>query len=51
MGGKVGFIEGGQNVKAISMKTQLQNGLYVRVFPPDLATHEIIYPMVPWDKR
>jgi branched-chain amino acid transport system substrate-binding protein len=51
MGGKVGFVVGGQNVKAISMKTQLQNGLYVRVFPPELATHEIIYPMVPWDKR
>ncbi len=51
MGGKVAFIEGGQNVKAMSMKTQLQNGLYVRVFPPELATHEIVYPMVPWDKR
>ncbi len=51
MGGKVAFIAGGQNVKAMSMKTQLQNGAYVRVFPPELATHEIIYPMVPWDNR
>lgn len=51
MSGKVKFIEGGQNVDALSMKTQLQNGLYVRVFPPELATNEIIFPMVPWDKR
>jgi len=33
------------------MMTQLQNGEYVRVFPIELASHEIIIPMVPWDER
>lgn len=51
MGGKVAFVSGGQNSKAMSMMTQLQNGVYMRVFPPELATHEIIYPIVPWESR
>lgn len=51
MGGEVAFVEGGQNVKAMSMMTQLQNGEYVRVFPIELASHEIIIPMVSWDER
>jgi len=51
MGGKVAFVPGGQNSKAMSMMTQLQGGEYKRVFPVELATNEIIFPMVPWDKR
>jgi len=51
MGGKVAFVPGGQNSKAMSMMTQLQGGGYKRVFPVELATDEIIFPMVPWDKR
>lgn len=51
LGGKVAFIAGGQNVKAMSMQTQLQNGKYLLVYPPEYATNEVIYPMVPWDNR
>ncbi len=51
MGGKVAFVEGGQNAKAMSMMTQLQEGEYKRVFPAELATHEIVFPMIPWDER
>lgn len=51
MGGKVAFVPGGQNSKAMSMMTQLQGGEYKRVFPVELATNEIIFPMVPWDNR
>ncbi|GAB4112474.1 MAG: ABC transporter substrate-binding protein [Candidatus Caldatribacteriota bacterium] len=51
MGGKVAFVPGGQNAKAMSMMTQLQGGEYKRVYPPELATDEIVFPMVPWDQR
>jgi len=51
MGGKVAFVPGGQNAKAMSMITQLQGGEYKRVFPPELSTDEVIFPMVPWSKR
>ncbi len=51
MGGKVAFVPGGQNAKAMSMMTQLQGGEYKRVYPPELATHDIIFPMIPWNQR
>jgi branched-chain amino acid transport system substrate-binding protein len=51
MGGVVAFVEGGQNAKAMSMMTQLQEGEYKRVFPAELATHDIVFPMIPWDER
>jgi len=50
-GGKVAFGEGGQNIKATSLKTQMINGAYIRAFPHEFATQEIIFPIVPWDKR
>ncbi len=51
MGGKVAFAPGGQNIKAMSMLTQLQGGEYKRVYPADLADTEPVVPMVPWSKR
>jgi len=51
LGGKVAFIAGGQNVKATTYQGQLQGGNFKLVYPPEVATDEIIYPMVPWDKR
>ncbi|HOO63228.1 MAG TPA: ABC transporter substrate-binding protein [Synergistaceae bacterium] len=51
MGGKVAFIPGGQNSKAMSMITQLQGGSYKRIFPSELADVEPVVPMVPWSDR
>lgn len=51
MGGKVAFVPGGQNSKAMSMMTQLQGGKYKRVFPVELATDEVVFPMIHWDER
>ena len=53
LGGKVAFAKGGQNVKAFSVVTQLQNGEYKRLYPSDLADSKakIVFPMPSWDKR
>jgi len=51
IGGKVVFVEGGQNDKAMSIITQLQGGKYKGVFPPESATAKIVFPIIPWDKR
>ncbi|MCX7965546.1 MAG: hypothetical protein N2596_02835, partial [Syntrophorhabdaceae bacterium] len=51
LGGKVAFAKGGQNIKAQSIVTQLQNGEYRRIYPEEMADTEIVFPMKPWDKR
>jgi branched-chain amino acid transport system substrate-binding protein len=51
MSGKVAFAPGGQNMKAQSMITQLVDGKYRRVFPPNLAEAGIVYPMPAWNNR
>ena len=51
LGGKVAFSEGGQNVKAKSLITQLQGGVYKRIFPADLADTRPVFPMTPWGDR
>ncbi|BBO66250.1 branched-chain amino acid ABC transporter substrate-binding protein [Desulfosarcina alkanivorans] len=51
LGGKVAFAEGGQNIKAKSLITQLQGGAYKRVFPADLADTRPVFPMIPWGDR
>ena len=51
MSGEVAFAPGGQNLKAQSMITQLIDGQYRRVYPPNLAETEMIYPMPAWDER
>ncbi|NPU84796.1 MAG: ABC transporter substrate-binding protein [Syntrophaceae bacterium] len=53
LGGKVQFAKGGQNIKAFSIVTQLQNGEYKRLYPAELADPKAkaVFPMKPWDKR
>lgn len=53
LGGKVAFGKGGQNIKAFSIVTQLQNGEYKRIYPSELADKKarIVFPMKPWAKR
>lgn len=53
LGGKVAFAKGGQNIKAFSIVTQLQNGEYKRIYPPEMADKKvkIVFPMKSWDKR
>ncbi len=51
LGGKVAFSAGGQNIKAMSLITQLQGGSYKRIFPLDLANTTPVIPMTAWDKR
>jgi branched-chain amino acid transport system substrate-binding protein len=51
LGGKVGFVKGGQNAKAYSVVTQLQCGEYKRIFPEEMADTKIVFPMKPWNQR
>lgn len=51
LGGKVKFAPGGQNLKAMSILTQLQGGSYKRIYPLDLADTQPIVPMTPWAGR
>jgi len=51
LGGKVAFAPGGQNIKAMSIVTQLIGGQYKRVFPEQFANFEPVVPMPSWDKR
>ncbi len=51
LGGKVGFVKGGQNAKAYSVVTQLQGGEYKRVFPEQMADTQIVFPIKPWNQR
>jgi len=51
LAGKVAFQPGGQNIHAKSLITQLIDGKYEAVFPPEYATKEMIVPMVPWSER
>ncbi|MEN6466653.1 MAG: ABC transporter substrate-binding protein [Syntrophaceae bacterium] len=53
LGGKVAFAKGGQNAKAFSIVTQLQNGEYKRIYPTEMADKKakIVFPMKSWDKR
>lgn len=41
----------GQNINGSGIIVQVQNGRYVTVWPFDIATQDIVYPMPPWDKR
>lgn len=48
MGGTVQFGPDGQNVKAASVISQLQNGAYVTVFPYEYKDKDAVYPMPSW---
>jgi branched-chain amino acid transport system substrate-binding protein len=45
------FDQTGQNTEGSGIIVQVQNGRYVTVWPFDLATEDVIYPMPSWDKR
>ncbi|RCK73391.1 MAG: Branched-chain amino acid ABC transporter, amino acid-binding protein [Candidatus Ozemobacter sibiricus] len=51
LGGKVAFDAQGQNIRATSLITQLQGGVYKRVHPAAMATGELVFPIPPWDQR
>ncbi len=51
LSGSVKFGPDGQNVKALSVITQLENQGYNTVFPLKYKDKEPIVPMVPWNKR
>lgn len=51
LSGSVKFGPDGQNVKALSVITQLENQSYNTVFPLKYKDKEPIVPMVPWNKR
>ena len=41
----------GQNTLGSGIIVQVQDGIYVTVWPFDLASKDIIWPMPGWDKR
>jgi branched-chain amino acid transport system substrate-binding protein len=41
----------GQNSKGAGIIVQVQDGKYATVWPFDLASKDVIWPMPPWDKR
>lgn len=49
--GKVKFGPGGQNIYAETVIQQIQNGKYVTVYPENLASAKLVYPMPAWGKR
>ena len=51
LSGSVKFGPDGQNVKALSVITQLDEQKYNTVFPLKYKDSEPIFPMVPWGKR
>ena len=51
LSGSVKFAPGGQNVKALSVITQIKDQKYGTVFPLKFKDVEPVFPMVPWDKR
>jgi len=51
LSGSVKFAPGGQNMKALSVITQIKDQKYGTVFPLKFKDVEPVFPMVPWDKR
>ena len=51
LSGSVKFGPDGQNEKALSVITQIENQKYSTVFPLKYKDKEPVVPMVPWDKR
>lgn len=50
--GGVQFDEKGQNILARGIIVQMMpDGKYYTVYPRDVATKDVIFPMPPWDKR
>lgn len=51
LSGEVAFAPGGQNIKALSVITQIENQKYNTIYPEKFKDSEVIYPMKPWDNR
>jgi branched-chain amino acid transport system substrate-binding protein len=49
--GGIQFDATGQNTKGAGIIVQVQDGKYVTVWPFDLASKDVIWPMPGWDKR
>jgi branched-chain amino acid transport system substrate-binding protein len=49
--GGIQFDATGQNTKGAGIIVQVQDGKYATVWPFDLASKDVIWPMPPWDKR
>ena len=47
----VKFDDKGQNVYGSGILVQIIDGKYNTIWPFDLATHEVVWPMPKWDKR
>ncbi len=47
----VKFDDKGQNVYGSGILVQIIDGKYHTIWPFDLATHEVVWPMPKWDKR
>ncbi|MCE5200969.1 MAG: ABC transporter substrate-binding protein [Synergistaceae bacterium] len=51
LSGTVKFAPGGQNIKTLSVITQIKDQKYGTVFPLKYKDTEPVFPMVPWGKR
>lgn len=51
LSGEVAFQPGGQNVKALSVITQIKDLKYNTIYPERFRDSEPMFPMTPWDKR
>jgi branched-chain amino acid transport system substrate-binding protein len=49
--GGVQFDASGQNTKGAGIIVQVQDGKYATVWPFELASKDVIWPMPAWDKR
>ena len=45
------FDDKGQNTLGSGILLQIINGKYYTVWPFDIATHDIVWPMPKWDQR
>ena len=49
--GGIQFDENGQNTKGAGIIVQVQEGKYVTVWPFELASRDVVWPLPAWDKR
>ena len=51
LSGKVDFVPGGQNEKALTVITQIKGQKYGTIFPLNYSDAEVVYPIPAWNKR
>ena len=47
----VKFDDAGQNTEGAGILVQIRDGKYNTVWPFELASHEVVWPMPKWDAR